>query len=146
MLVSALGLSRETRRLRGHTLRVPHPSGRTQRGLPRASPSGGPGTPGLLLGSPGEREEGSTYLIEPRVHQKTRTNVRPPLSLSPCLFFFALFFILIFLFFSCSLWLGQKSKTPIWAKVGLATVGHPNFGQTQSIKVGPMSVRICWPK
>ena len=33
---------------------------------------------------------------------------------------------------SCSLWLGQKTKTPILAKVGLAKVGHPNFGQSRS--------------
>ena len=33
-------------------------------------------------------------------------------------------------------WLGQKTKTPIWAKVGLAKIGHPNFGQSRSIKVG----------
>ena len=31
---------------------------------------------------------------------------------------------------------GRKSETPILAKVGLAEVGHPNFGQSRSIKVG----------
>ena len=33
-------------------------------------------------------------------------------------------------------WLGQKTKTPIWATIGLAKVGHPNVGQSRSIKVG----------
>ena len=49
----------------------------------------------------------------------------------PCLFFW-------FFFWgekSC-LWFGRETKTPIWAKVGLAKVSHPNFGQSRSIKVG----------
>ena len=40
-------------------------------------------------------------------------------------------------------WLGQKT---ILAKVGLAKVGHPNFGQSRSIKVGQSRSTFFWPK
>ena len=40
-------------------------------------------------------------------------------------------FLLFFMLF-----LGSNTKTLILAKVGLAKVGHPLFGQSRSIKVG----------
>ena len=69
--------------------------------------------------------------------KKARNFGHPPFRASPfrapCLFFHAWFFTLLKK--SC-LWSGQETKTPIWAKVGLAKVGHPNLGQSLSIKVG----------
>ena len=67
-----------------------------------------------------------------------RTLRGPTLQAPPegCLFFHA-----FFVFSSCCSFFffekeGQKTETPILAKVGLAKVGHPNFGQSRSIKVG----------
>ena len=61
-----------------------------------------------------------------------------PLGLDGCDFFF-LRFHLVVLLFCCFVVFeeGQKTKTLKLAKVGLAKVGHPNFGQSMSIKVGP---------
>ena len=40
----------------------------------------------------------------------------------------------------------ENTETVKLAKVGLAKVGHPNFGQSQSIKVGQSRSNLFWPK
>ena len=58
----------------------------------------------------------------------------PPLGATPFVApNFNAFFSSCFFFFEKE---GQKTETPILAKVGLAKVGHPNFGQSRSIEVG----------
>ena len=54
----------------------------------------------------------------------------PPLSLSPCLFFFVFFFP-FFLIFLVLCGLAKRTEAPILA---LGQVGHPNFGRSRSIK------------
>ena len=57
---------------------------------------------------------------------------------TPVVLFLIPFFHLVFLFLyvSCIFWVGKPPKTPIWALVGLAKVGHPNFSPNRAIKVG----------
>ena len=57
----------------------------------------------------------------------------PPFGAPKWLFFCAFFILCSHFFFEKE---GQKTETPILAKVGLSKVGHPNFGQSRSIKVG----------
>ena len=65
-------------------------------------------------------------------------------TLEGCLFFHA-FFLFVFQFKKKHK-VGQHRKTLKLAKVGLATVGHPNFGQSRSIKVGQSRSHFFWPK
>ena len=135
--------------LRGPPFGPPPFGERAQRGPPSASSEWR--DPGPSKEAPGEKR-GSANPIEPRVHQKTRTIlIVPPLSLSPCLFFFAFshldsFFLLVLCgwakrlehpFGPKSAW--TKSATHILAKVGqmfLAKFGLAKCGQIRMAKSG----------